>query len=639
LQRILGELHALSVLRHAHIVVPSDAGEVAIPNQANQVARFLVMEYVPGQNLQQLVRSQGPLPVVRACELICQAATGLRHAHEFGQAHGDIKPSHLMLTPQEQVKILDYGIARIVGQRGAGAQVTSDAIAFQAPEVSLSRFSETRWSPRDPNNLDIRADIFSLGATLYWLLTGQRPIGADSNLHEPAQARPEEALLDLRRSHPDLPLELEAVICQMMARDPNDRYATPLAAITALHAFLERTHPASVIAKIAPEEVRVPRLPTSEVLQATPTIFSQRILIASADAQQRTIWRNALSGTGRHCIEAASAAEAREELKRNPSDLILLDASLPNGSCAPLCQSLRNDPPVANLKIVLLTAPNQRDDATVRREDVDERIPRDAPLEMLQARVRLLLRLKEVEGRADRLASHLVATQAQLEQAGPARDAQSPAAQDVLIFAMAKMAELRGLETGAHLLRMQEYVRVLAEEAARSTALRESLDETTIRTLERCVLLHDIGKVAIPDSILLKPGRLENEERSIMEAHTILGASMLEAVACQRGATLAFLDMAIDIARHHHERFDGTGYPDGLVGNAIPLPARITAVADVYDALRSKLVYKPGLSHVAARRLILDPNGRQFDPALLESFRHCEARFDSIFEQTGDVQK
>jgi putative two-component system response regulator len=169
----------------------------------------------------------------------------------------------------------------------------------------------------------------------------------------------------------------------------------------------------------------------------------------------------------------------------------------------------------------------------------------------------------------------------------------------------------------------------------RLPAFASAIDANFIRMLERCVLLHDIGKVAIPDHVLLKPGRLDPEERSIMESHTVLGASILEAVARQHGACLAFLQMAVDIVHHHHERYDGAGYPAGLAGEAIPLPARLVTVADVYDALRCKLVYKPGLSHSAVKRLLLDSTG-QFDPALLVAFSHCEASFEQIFEQTPD---
>ena len=234
------------------------------------------------------------------------------------------------------------------------------------------------------------------------------------------------------------------------------------------------------------------------------------------------------------------------------------------------------------------------------------------------------------------MTSHLLATDSQLEDALRQRDHQFDQSQDVLIFAMAKMAEVRGLETGPHLLRMQNYVRVLAEEASRLPAFAGRIDGTFTRMLERCVLLHDIGKVAVPDHVLLKPGRLDAEERSIMESHTGVGAGILDAVARQHGACLAFLQMAIDIVRHHHERFDGAGYPDGLSGEAIPLAARIVTVADVYDALRCKLVYKPGLSHAAARRLILDPDTGQFDPALLVAFRNGEANLQHIFDQYPD---
>src|SRR5205085_263356 len=176
-------------------------------------------------------------------------------------------------------------------------------------------------------------------------------------------------------------------------------------------------------------------------------------------------------------------------------------------------------------------------------------IARSAPPTEWVRSIRLLLRLRESEERAARLAGHLLATNGQLEQSVQLRDADLYQAQDVLIFAMAKMAELRGQETGAHLLRMQGYVRVLAEEAMRLPAFAGRIDGTFTRMLERCVLLHDIGKIAIPDHILMKPGRLDPEERSIMESHTVAGADILEAVAKQHGACLAFLQMAIDIVR------------------------------------------------------------------------------------------
>jgi response regulator RpfG family c-di-GMP phosphodiesterase len=210
-------------------------------------------------------------------------------------------------------------------------------------------------------------------------------------------------------------------------------------------------------------------------------------------------------------------------------------------------------------------------------------------------------------------------------------------AQEVLLCALIRMAELRGLESPAHLTRIQEYVRVLAEEALALPAFAGRVDEAFIRMLERCAPLHDLGKAALPDHLLLKPGRLDAEERAIMESHTTLGAEVLAAAARQHGAPLTLLHLAADIARHHHERFDGTGYPEGLHGESIPLAARFVTLADVYDALRSRLVYKPGLSHAATCRLILEESPGQFDPNILLTFQRCEASFAHIFAQRRDT--
>jgi serine/threonine protein kinase len=478
LQRFNSEMQALAVLHHPNIVLAFDAGETEVPGEPGKRLRYLVMEYVQGQNLEQYVEKHGPLPIPLACDLIRQVANGLRHAHEHGLIHRDIKPSNLIVTDDPlvdrsaqstSVKILDFGLARLCRRRCTEAHSMLGTVDYMAPEQA-----------RDARAVDIRADIYGLGGTLYWLLTGQRPFPGDRPVVQALLARQHESPVPPRNLRGDIPLELEAIVCQMMARDPSDRYPTPLAVCAALEEFLD----------------------------------------------------------------------------------------------------------------------GQR---------ADER-PNDPSLT------------------ADTL----------VEPALSLRDATAYQAQDVLIFAMAKMAELRGQETGAHLRRMQQYSRVLAEEAMRLPAFAARIDDSFVRMLERCVLLHDIGKVAIPDHILLKPGKLDAEERSIMESHTVLGANLLEAVARQHGACLPLLDMAIEVVRHHHERHDGKGYPDGLTEDAIPLAAHLTALADCYDAMRSKLVYKPGLSHAATCRLLLTPEQGQFDPALLLAFRQCADAFQQIFEQTTD---
>jgi response regulator RpfG family c-di-GMP phosphodiesterase len=630
LQRFYSEMEALAVLRHPNIVLAFDAGEVEVPQSGGKVLRYLVMEHVTGRNLEERVIDEGPLEVVAACQYVRQVAEGLRHAHEHGLVHRDIKPSNLLVTPQDQVKILDFGLARLCRRRCTEAHAMLGTVEYMAPEQA-----------RDARAVDIRADIYGLGGVLYWLLAGQKPFPGDRPPLEALLARQREAPPPLRRLRPDVPPALEAIVAQMMAHEPNDRYPTPLATLTALNGFLDRAQPRaphagpSTTHGVRATDTKIDvRVAPPDPRGADSGRLTHFVLVVSARPELRGLCRDSLERHGIECLGAQSADEVIDWLVRVPCDLLLIDGELPGGEALALCRRLRAEPPAPHLKLVLLSGDDQL--ASPADAPADTYLAGVPPAHELVNRVRLLLRLKDAEERSDRMTAHLLTTNSQLEEAQRQRDDDLYQAQDVLIFAMAKMAELRGLETSAHLIRMQGYVRVLAEEAMRLPAFSGRIDGAFTRMLERCVLLHDIGKVGIPDHVLLKPGRLDAEERSIMESHTVVGAAILEAVAKQHGACLAFLQMAIDIVRHHHERHDGKGYPDGLSGEAIPLAARIVTVADVYDALRCKLVYKPGLSHAAARRLILTPDKGQFDPALLVAFRHCDGNFEQIFEQNGD---
>ena len=203
------------------------------------------------------------------------------------------------------------------------------------------------------------------------------------------------------------------------------------------------------------------------------------------------------------------------------------------------------------------------------------------------------------------------------------RQAVSLRARNTLIFALAKLAESRDTDTGEHLERIAAYCRVLAEQLR---TVRLELTDTWIHNLQLASSLHDIGKVGIPDSVLLKPGKLEPEERAIMQAHAGIGARALDAILA-RDADDRLLQLARNIAASHHERWDGGGYPDGLSGEQIPLEARITSVADVYDALTSKRVYKPAFSHDDALKIIVKERGSQFDPQVVDALVASEVVF------------
>ncbi len=197
---------------------------------------------------------------------------------------------------------------------------------------------------------------------------------------------------------------------------------------------------------------------------------------------------------------------------------------------------------------------------------------------------------------------------------------------------MAKLAEIRDPETGAHLERVQGYSRVIARHLAGQAKFAARIDAEYVQLLYLTSPLHDIGKVGIPDAVLLKPGRLDPGEFEVMKTHTLIGAATLDA-ALQKFPAARFLAMARDIAASHHERFDGTGYPHRLAGDQIPLCGRIVALADVYDALTSKRVYKAAFPHEAAKALIVREAGRHFDPDVVDAFLHTEAQFLAVRRQ------
>ena len=198
---------------------------------------------------------------------------------------------------------------------------------------------------------------------------------------------------------------------------------------------------------------------------------------------------------------------------------------------------------------------------------------------------------------------------------------------DAVIFGLAKLSESRDADTGEHLDRIRYYSTRLANAMAECRGRDDrSVDDKLIDQIGLASSLHDIGKVGIPDRVLLKPGKLDVEERHVMETHTLIGEQCLEAIESHLGQD-GFLSLAKEVCAYHHEKWDGTGYPYGLVGEQIPIAARIVAVADVYDALRSKRPYKEPLSHDAACELIREGSGKHFDPTVVDAFQQCNKDF------------
>lgn len=361
-----------------------------------------------------------------------------------------------------------------------------------------------------------------------------------------------------------------------------------------------------------------------------------RILVVDDEQPNRLLCQRVLEPEGIACDEAADGVEGLNAANWGNYDLVLLDIDMPGMHGGEVLQQLRQVPPSPYLKIIMMSGRATGDEmARMMRAGADDYLSKPFSLVQLRERVKSSLRLKTAQERADISNRNLLAVNHELEQGLLARDSDLVQARNALVLGLAELVGIRDAETGAHLKRLQHYSSLLADEASKSANFAGQIDRHFVQMLECSAPLHDIGKVGIPDHILQKPGPLTDEERLIMQQHTIIAAGTLEKVAKAHGFAIAFFQMAIEVARHHHERFDGKGYPDRLSGNTIPLSARILAIADVYDALRSKRIYKPSRSHAETMQLMMEDVGH-FDPFLLFAFQHCSDEFDQVYRDMGD---
>ena len=295
-------------------------------------------------------------------------------------------------------------------------------------------------------------------------------------------------------------------------------------------------------------------------------------------------------------------------------DLILLDVMMPGMDGYQVLEKLRADERTRDIQVVFLTAMASPEDEERGLElGAADYITKPIKPVVVLARVRTQLELGQAR-------KWLKKRNTSLEAEVARRMTENDLIQRVSIRALAHLAETRDSETGNHILRTQSYVQILATGLRRAGCHADVLSDRYIDLLSRSAPLHDIGKVGIPDSILLKPGKLTPDEWVIMQTHARLGSDAIEQAESDIEMPLDFLSLAKEIARWHHEKWDGSGYPDQLAGQAIPLSARLMAVADVFDALISKRVYKPAIAYDKARHIIASGRGTHFDPEVVEVF-------------------
>ena len=331
-----------------------------------------------------------------------------------------------------------------------------------------------------------------------------------------------------------------------------------------------------------------------------------KILIVDDELVSRKKMEKLLQSLGYETLVACDGEEGLDLWQHEAPKIVVTDWVMPKLNGIDLCRKIRSSKNADYTYIIMVTSKSETSDLVAGMEaGADDFIPKPFNKDELSVRIRA--------------GERVISSQTK----------------EVVIFALAKLAESRDEDTGSHLERIRHYSKLLAETVAGFDDAPAAIDRNFIDNIYHTSPLHDIGKIGIPDYILLKPGRLNDKEFETMKTHSVIGYETLSE-ALERYPHAEYLRMSAQIALFHHEKYDGSGYPQGLSGEEIPLSARIVALADVYDALICRRVYKEAFSHEIAKSIISEERGRHFDPMVVKAFFHCEDRFIEISKRFKD---
>lgn len=354
------------------------------------------------------------------------------------------------------------------------------------------------------------------------------------------------------------------------------------------------------------------------VLVVDDTEINIDLLVAALDSEYEV----------RVAMDGKSALKA---VDTEPPDIVLLDIMMPEMDGYEVCRLLKSNSKTRSIPIIFLTGMSGIQDKTKGFElGAVDYITK--PFKILEVKARVKTHLDLMLARRELANQNII-----LEEKVKERTQELAITQDVIIFSMALMAEYRDPVTGGHIKRTQNYVKALAEHLRHHEKFNNFLNNDTIDLLYKSAPLHDIGKVAIRDKILLNPGKLLDEGLDKMKKHATYGKDAILAAEKKLGDT-SLLHFALEIAYTHHEKWDGTGYPQGLKGDEIPISGRLMAIADVYDAYISKRPYKPTYLHEDAVKLIVENKGKHFDPDMVDAFIEIESTFKTIAHKFADFE-
>lgn len=330
-----------------------------------------------------------------------------------------------------------------------------------------------------------------------------------------------------------------------------------------------------------------------------------KVLIVDDERVSRSTIRVFTQKMGYTVLEASDGLTAFDIWKDERPQLVITDWNMPKMDGRALCRKIREEEGEDYTYIIIVTGRHDNEDVVAgMKAGADDYMVKPLNRDELSVRIKAGIRVLNLQSK------------------------------DVVIFALAKLAESRDEDTGQHLERVRYYSKAIGDELLRMPDPPPELDKQVVANIFLTSPLHDIGKVGIPDFVLLKPGRLDDKEFALMKNHAYIGFKTLDE-AVKKNPRANYLKVAAEIAHHHHEKWDGTGYPDGLKGDEIHISSRIFAIADVYDALVSKRPYKEPFSADRAKAIIVDGKGSHFDPQVVDAFLNCEKEFLKIQEKYG----
>jgi serine/threonine protein kinase/DNA-binding NarL/FixJ family response regulator len=417
--RFFAERKTVAQLRHPNIVNMVDVGEQPASKPGQLSIYYYVMEHVAGQDLEALVKQNGPLPPERACEVVFQAASALAEAHRHGLVHRNVEPANILITDDGKVKLLDFGLARQSSGRMTLPGTAVGALDYMAPEQAT-----------DAHSVDIRADIYGLGGTCYYMLTGQAPYAEEKTLARKILAKQERAPKAIRSLRAEVPHGLIAMVERMMAKEPGQRYQTPQELMKALEPLLP---PGSESLQVAKEPsggsaaTSTPAAaPAAAVAEPTETCH---VLIIDKDETVRSACRTVAETAGLVCVEAKTGKEAAEAAAVQPPDIVLLADQLADQPGLAVLRKIRQTASSPYQKVIMLAGDGQVPIKQILAAGADDYLTKPLDAEQLQARLAIFRELKRSQDRADRLARQLAAEKA---APPPAEKPQAPTKTGIL---------------------------------------------------------------------------------------------------------------------------------------------------------------------------------------------------------------